>query len=103
MKANHILVDFENVPHLPLDRIGEDGGTSGAPISPNEVKAIEAHYSKECQPLRNGRSHLLRIAKDIGQQLRDDPFFCLPIVLEGIRLLHNHHDVPMLSIKGKSS
>ncbi len=24
MKANHILVDFENVPHLPLDRIGED-------------------------------------------------------------------------------
>lgn len=24
MKANHILVDFENVPHLPLDRIDED-------------------------------------------------------------------------------
>ncbi len=24
MKANHILVDFENVLHLPPDRIGKD-------------------------------------------------------------------------------
>ncbi len=26
MKANHILVDFENVPHLPPDRIGRPFG-----------------------------------------------------------------------------
>jgi hypothetical protein len=53
MKANHILVDFENVPHLPLDRIGEDNvifhlfiGENQNSVSTDLLVALHKHASK---------------------------------------------------------
>lgn len=53
MKANHILVDFENVPHLPLERIGEDRvvfhlfiGENQTSVSTDLLVALHKHASK---------------------------------------------------------